>query len=420
MKIWYVRDGEPLPTDKEASRLMRGGMLCQQLTQAGNEVTWFSSSFDHYRKRQRKVKDREELFYGQLKIIVLKVPGYCGNISLARIINHKLFARSFLAAAKREKTLPDVIVTDLPTTDTAHAVVRFAREHNIPTVVSIRDKWPDFFVDFVPAVLKPFVRMGTIMFNRQAIFVCRHATSLVGSSQGNLDWALKKADRPNGPLDQVFPLGYKSHRPPFSSASTAKLTSRGLDFDKHIVVFSGTWNHTHNLNILVEIASLLECESNIQMVVSGAPTQPSSVQEKLKTKKNVVLTGWLNPEETAVMLSNAQIGLLPYDTLAPQTLPNKVFEYLAYGLYQIAILSKNTDTCTLYQQNQFGTCIPNGSAPELVHEILKVLNNPSLLAAKAERRGYFETHYHADQIYQAMTKHIEQVSQSHSPVRGPK
>ena len=53
MKVWIVSTGEPLPIDGENVRLRRMGSLAEYLVKRGNEVVWFSSSFEHYKKHQR-------------------------------------------------------------------------------------------------------------------------------------------------------------------------------------------------------------------------------------------------------------------------------------------------------------------------------------------------------------------------------
>ena len=51
-RIWLLQDGEPLPTD-DNPRLMRTGTLAERLVEAGFDVTWWASSFQHSTKRYR-------------------------------------------------------------------------------------------------------------------------------------------------------------------------------------------------------------------------------------------------------------------------------------------------------------------------------------------------------------------------------
>ena len=51
MKIWIITVGEPLPMDDGEVRAYRSGLLFSELVNAGHEVTWWTSSFDHSQKK---------------------------------------------------------------------------------------------------------------------------------------------------------------------------------------------------------------------------------------------------------------------------------------------------------------------------------------------------------------------------------
>ena len=52
MKIWIMKTGEPIPTSQNKDRLMRMGMLAEELNKRGHNVIWFSNTFDHFHKKQ--------------------------------------------------------------------------------------------------------------------------------------------------------------------------------------------------------------------------------------------------------------------------------------------------------------------------------------------------------------------------------
>ena len=178
MNIWLVRDLEPIPTDPGDRRLMRAGMLAEALAQRGHATTWFTSSFDHYQKRQRSDRDMTVRPAPNLTIEVFYCPGYGRNVSLSRIAHNHRFARRWRQYAAASTVRPDVIVTDLPTTEGAEAAVRFGRENGIPTVLSIRDLWPDFLLDYIPASLRWLAGPFTVPLDRQA----RYATAIARNS----------------------------------------------------------------------------------------------------------------------------------------------------------------------------------------------------------------------------------------------
>ena len=54
MRAWLLTVGEPLPCDGPNERLHRTGLLAEALHSRGHEVLWWSSTFDHARKRFRE------------------------------------------------------------------------------------------------------------------------------------------------------------------------------------------------------------------------------------------------------------------------------------------------------------------------------------------------------------------------------
>ncbi|HZY67439.1 MAG TPA: glycosyltransferase, partial [Devosia sp.] len=249
LKIWLVRDLEPLPTDPGNRRLMRAGMLAQALARRGHEVTWFTSSFDHYAKRQRAESDEILLPEPRLTVRVFRGPGYRRNVSLARIRHNRDFARRWAQYAHASAERPDILVTDIPTTEGAAAVIRFGIQNRIPTVLSIRDLWPDFFLDYIPAPLRPLGRPFVLPLERQVRFATAGATSLLGISDEYLLWGQRKGNRLPSERDRVFPLGYDARPVPDPSTVDAFRARLGIG-DRTVVAFVGSWGRTYNLELV--------------------------------------------------------------------------------------------------------------------------------------------------------------------------
>ena len=128
----------------------RSMLLCAELLRRGHQAVMWTSAYDHIRKKWRD----EWLAHGMngyrrddgLEVRFMKGCGYSSNVSVRRLVDHQLAARSFLEQAARLPK-PDAIVASVPDHVTAEAAVRFGREQQIPTIVDVRDKWPDIFVE---------------------------------------------------------------------------------------------------------------------------------------------------------------------------------------------------------------------------------------------------------------------------------
>lgn len=412
MRIWLIRDFEPLPTDPGDRRLMRMGMLAQALARAGHQTRWITSSFDHYQKRQREPGLQEFNAEANLTITVLASLGYRRNISLARIRYNRHFARALRRFASDTSEKPDVIVTDIPATESAAAAVTIGKQHGIPTILSIRDLWPDFFADHLPRVTRPMARLLLFPLERQVRFACANATALVGISRGYLNWGLDKAGRAEVDNDRVFPLGYRPRSLPTKAERATILRQLGVQLDSRLIAFVGSWGRTYDLQLVLETARRLSDREDVQFLVAGAGEQSQALVSRFSELPNVLLPGWIGADEIAIILDQADIGLLPYTANAPQGLPNKVFEYMAYGAYQISTIAG--ELASFYAETGAGRALARPDAGELARNIADVLVDPAIASARMARVSEFHARWHSDVIYANFAAFIEDLARTHA------
>ncbi|WP_040587953.1 glycosyltransferase [Allomesorhizobium alhagi] len=407
MRVWLVRDLEPIPTDPGSPRLLRAGMLATTLASLNHETTWFTSSFNHYSRQRRgtgAISPQENL-----TVEVLNAPGYSRNIGARRLIHNHCFARRFLEVARTSKRLPDVIVADLPTTDAAAAAVRFGLEAEIPTVVTIRDLWPDFFPDFVPRPLGTLARFALGPLNNQAKFACRHATSLVGISEGYLKWGQEKGNRKSVASDRVSYLGYLRPPPNDRHEFIEALRKLNVPLSGHVVSFVGSWGATYDLSLVLQAARLLRDRKDIIFAISGDPSTQPDLKRGFQELPNVRMLGWIDKNQVAALLSRSVVGLLPYIANAPQGLPNKIFEYMAYGVFQISTLSGEAKD--LLEQTRTGLSIPSASSADFARAIEATVDDTNTLQERDQRAAVFDARFDAQRIYRQFVHHIISVGQ---------
>ena len=272
MKVWLITVGEPLPIDEENNpRLLRAGVLAKYLVKHGHEVLWWSSSFDHYKKRQRVSEDTSANWEGG-EIRMLKSIGYKSNVSFRRFIEHAGVARKFKKQASAYPK-PDVILVSLPTIELAAESVAFAKRNEVPVLVDIRDLWPDLLVDVFPEHIRWLGRLLLFPLIRRATYALRECTGIVGISDRYLNWGLKYANRGMCVADAMIPLGYT---PPTSSvvnieSAHIRLSSMGVDKNKIIIWYIGSFGRQYDLAPVIESAAMLNQRGNlgVQFVISG-------------------------------------------------------------------------------------------------------------------------------------------------------
>ncbi|EXL02348.1 glycosyl transferase family 1 [Aquamicrobium defluvii] len=415
LRIWVVRDMEPLPTDEGDRRLMRCAMLCNALAGRGHEVVWFTSSFDHYGKRQRSRRDETHRISDNYRIEMLHAPGYRHNVSPFRVWHNRRFARAFRAFADRAAERPDVIVADLPTTEAAEAAIGLARRWAIPSLLSIRDLWPDFFSDFLPSPARPLAHLVLGGFERQADYACRHATALVGISPRYLEWGLARGRRKRTDRDAVVPLGYQPVPVPRGGRDDL-LRQLGADPQRPLVSFVGNWGATYDLDAVVEAAARLEGRSDALFVLAGDGHERDRLLRRIEVLSNVVAPGWLAAGEIALLLDASAIGLMPYRQGAPQGLPNKIFEYMAYGAFQISTLEG--EAAELLARLGVGLTVPAGDTGAMADAIGEALAQRGGPNEREHIRTQFLARYSASAIYEDLSRRIESLAGAGQPDSG--
>ena len=157
MNIWLITIGEPLKTQNE--RPCKTGILSKMLVDKGHQVTWWTSTFDHQSKSYIYNNDKCISVEENLEMIYLHSNiGYKKNVSIKRIINHKLIAKKFNKISDIKST-PDIIYCSFPPIELSFAAVYYAKRKNIPVVVDARDLWPDIFFNPFPQLFHPVLKI---------------------------------------------------------------------------------------------------------------------------------------------------------------------------------------------------------------------------------------------------------------------
>jgi hypothetical protein len=172
---------------------MRVSFLVDKLIDRGHGVVWWTSAFDHYKKEWIFEKDTLVDMGNGLKIFALKGLGYKRNISLSRFIDHGIVALKFKKYAFKMPP-PDIILSATPPYDLAFQAVKYAKTHQSPIVIDIRDIWPDVFVDFIPRSLRAFFKLVFSNEFKICEYMLRNATAIVSITENTLKRGLKRRE----------------------------------------------------------------------------------------------------------------------------------------------------------------------------------------------------------------------------------
>jgi glycosyltransferase involved in cell wall biosynthesis len=408
MKVWLVNPFDPLPGEQE--QLGRYGYLASCLRAAGHEVVWWSSLFSHRFKRNiaadgviRAARDTG------IEVRLLPTPPYQRNVSLRRLWNHRVFGCEFGRAA-RGRPRPDLILASSPPLESARAAVRLGRAWGVPALVDIQDQWPDNFARLLPRALRPLSRIVLAPYYRMERQAYTLADGIIGVARGYVERGLGVA----GPKARhgVFPLGVDlAHVRAAMAAGTAAHGAQWRKPPNQLwLLYSGSLSHNYDFLTIVRAAAAARQRfgQRVRFILTGAGELASAAQELVRAQRldNVCLTGFLDFQEWACVLAQADAGFNASFPDALIYLPNKIFHYLAAGA---AVLNTIPGECAeLVAQSGCGLNYAAGDVQSCLAAIDLLLESPQRRAAmRTAAQRLAEQRFDRRIIYAELVRFLE-------------
>ena len=414
MRVWLITVGEPLPIDGNNDRLHRTCMLAKLLVQKGHKVVWWTSTFDHVRKKQRFNTDTNIKVSNNFEIKLLHSIGYRKNISISRFINHYLIGCKFLKYARGEHK-PDIILSSLPTLKLSLSAVKYGRKIGIPVVLDMRDMWPDVFLDFIPSWAKGIVHILFLPMYNMLSKACIGATHITGITPGFVNWGVKCANRNPTFLDKSFFLGYSENTPEKKAIKEAEqfwakhgLSKNSNEFN---ICFFGNLGHSFVPEFINVINTARKIETKnypIRFIICGSGVNLNFYKKKSKGCNNIIFPGWINKEQIWTLLRMSSIGLLPYQNVKSFVIsfPNKSIEYLSAGLPIVSSLKGVLGD--LLNNYNCGTTYESENTDDLTSKLIYLFNNLGILKEMSKNAfNLYKEKFVAEEVYNDMIDYLE-------------
>jgi len=409
LNIWLIASGEPLEYFGE--RPHRVGMLSRVLRDRGHDVAWWTTTFDHQHKKYFfNSTSNAKTQCGVNMVFLHSGTPYFKNISYARIKNHLEVANEFRSISNSCQ-VPNVIFCAYPTIDLAYEATKFAVKNNVPIVIDIRDLWPRIFLNPFPKIFHPIVSIFLFKYNNKAKYVFENCTSIIAVSEKYLNYGLYLGKRAKSKIDLVYPLAF--HRNTLDGSLELSLRDKykkfGLDVEKTIVWFVGTFGQTYDLTTVIKAAKKMQNQNNVQFVFTGDGEMFKDWALLAEGSLNTLFTGWVNAENLAYLSSVADIGLLAYKKNAPQGLPNKIFEYLSAG---IPILSSlEGESKFLLKEREVGLSYEAGNVDSFIQKLKEYIDDSELMNKTSRKcTALYEKSYSTQNVYGDLATYLEVVA----------
>lgn len=368
---------------------------CRRWVAAGHEVTVVTCApnvpdgkvYEGYRNRFRQ----EEVIDG---IRVIRVWTFLApnKGAVRRILNYlSYFVSSVSAGAFLKK--PDVLICTSPQFFCGLAGVLLGRLRRVPTVLEIRDIWPES-IEAVGAMRKSFL---TRMLERLERWMYRKADHLVTVGPGYKRKLLERGV-PDAKLDVITNGADLEFFAP-GEPDPEILKELSMDPEAFNVAYVGTLGMASGLDVVMEAARILEEEKDrsIRFYLVGEGARADDYRSRVEREglTNVFLPGRLPKEKMPGLLRSVDVSLihLRKSELFTTVLPSKLFE--AFGCAKPVILGVDGNAREVLEAAEAGIFIEPGNAEELVRAARRLQQDPDLCRQFGENglthaRAYYD------------------------------
>ena len=415
--VWIFQTGEPLHCDKDP-RPMRAMNLSNQLIKNGFNVVIWTSNFFHQEKRHRFKNPTNLRINKNLTINFIHSMGYQGNISIMRFLDHYQLAYNLKKSLSLSTDLPDIAFVGFPPIEFSYTAIKFFKNRNIPTILDIKDQWPEMFLDPIPTLLRPFATLILLPLFKMSKKAIRLADAVTTISNSYLNWALSFSGRSIQNFDNVIPLApmnvTKDHFDPIDLDTDKKKVYENLVIKNSMkIIFIGNFMQTaFNFEPLISAATYFSGLGNLKVdfIICGDGQTYDDFVKRTSSLSSVHRLGRVNRREFEIFSKISSIGIAPVRNIPNFSLsiPNKVIDYLSVGLPLITSLGGEVQK--LIKESQIGIVYDENNHHSLINAINSYLDNMELIKIHSQNaKLLFNTRFDGQAVYSKAVKIIEEM-----------
>lgn len=355
-----------LPCEPGPSRFY---YIAKMFAEYGYDVDLIGSGFQHFEKKPRDKMLIEKQNY-PFKNTFIDVLPYKKNIDIRRILSNQIAAKNVMKYLKSQNY--DLIYCSIPANNIAAKVGRFCHDNQIPFVVDIEDLWPEamemvFQIPLVKNILFSF-------FKKDAETAYRYADAVIGTSDEYTRRAFRYQKR-KIPSETVY-VGCDLDI--FDAGVRTYIGEISKSENEFWVTYAGSIGASYDIRTLVLAAERLlkDGYSNIKFKILGTGPLREELESLAKSLGcvNVEFMGYVNYKKMAAYLSKSDVLINSFVKGAPQSIVNKVGDYLAAGKPMINTL-ESQEFMQLVSDYEFGINIVAEDEKILAEKILEYAGN---------------------------------------------
>lgn len=364
--------------------------LAKNLVKRGHEVTIFSSSFNHWTKKENiDYKDKEnyriEMQEG-VKFVWFKTTRYHNN-SIHRILN--IFSFYFVVRKFNFNLLnskPDFVMGSILHHLSAILALKVSKKYKAKFIFEERDLWPQTLIDLgklskYHPVIKFLDYFETYMYKKaHKIIVLFDKANIYVRSKNISNNKIK-----------YLPNGTDLNR--FNNTEAVQfLDSEKLIKDKKIIAYIGSLSLANNMDRIIEFAKILSTQKEYLFIFIGEGTYKDILIKQAKDSglNNCLFYPAVNKELIPSILKYADFGIISLKDSAVYKWGyslNKIYDYLGAGL---PIIFDTNVSNNLIKDHYLG--ITSNNLEELALKLVNLSDEEQILIKKNSRKYVEENH----------------------------
>jgi glycosyltransferase involved in cell wall biosynthesis len=300
---------------------------------------------------------------------------------------------------------PDVAFVGYPPIETAWVMTNWLAKKKIPSLLDVKDAWPDVLLRAFPTKLQILARIALSPYFLISARTFRKVTGLSSVTQPFLDWSLRKAKKPQNSSDIVAPLTAPDLIISEEDLNTANLWLDELgitDSGKIRGSFVGTINSAFNFEPILKAAK--SCP--IQFVIAGDGPSANALKARIKDLPNVIMPGWISQTQSRALANRSNFMLAPVKDLDDfsMSIPNKFYDAMAHGL---PIITSITGVAKdLIEQEGIGICYSDIDNNSLKTILLNFESN-NFEAMSKRAKALYQMNFSFAHVYGKLASQLE-------------
>ena len=372
--------------------------IAMTFVNAGYDVECITTGFQHFKKAPRD----KQLILSQgypFKITFIDVPPYKRNIDIRRVLSNRAASKNSEKYLLNNIQKYDVVYVAIPANNIAAMVTSVCKEYCVPVIVDIEDLWPEA----MSMVIKNnFLRKILLYsFERDAETTYRNADGIIGTSEDYTERAFRNRDK-NIPAKTVY-VGCNL------AEFDAGVEKYSDDIEKNKgqfwVTYAGSISTSYDIKTLIDAGYMLR-DKNVHVQILGTGSLKDELEKYSQDMDNIHFWGFTPYPKMAAVLSKSDVVVNSFVKGAPQSIVNKVGDYLASGKPMINTL-ENPVFCKLVEKNNIGINVEPENVKQLAEVIEKYMVNNDKQGKNA--RILAKTQFDRKVTYQSIVEIINDI-----------